>query len=427
MWLHIPGSTQSQSVAALEDSTEPSTECFQRLASLCTVSGKSAPLRSWRLAWKRKTWIRRLSGATLNPSQAQSAAITFAKQLAAEESSRCLVARRARIFPWRESDCKVKESETCSPQLCEPSSTTSPASCSLRTSLGVASTCPKGSSLFCTGLGTECQDRFCWKRQPSERVKNESGCLSWPTVMTPNGGRIGPRTEEGREGKDSGIAFVSAAWTWPSVRSHEVGAYQNQTDGTTQPTLTGASENWAAPRSSMADNGNDEGSAKRLLQGQNPGLKSDASAWCSPAAGGGGSVSRGKDRIEEPLLAGRAAKWATPNIPNRGTEKTEDKRPGSGAEDLQTQTARFSEPSPLAPDLDLTALWIKFSRLSKPERTTQAIVFLRNLRNGRSGNAYSKSDPTLPRRRLNVAFVEWLQNFPEDWTKTLAAPTSCED
>jgi hypothetical protein len=36
-------------------------------------------------------------------------------------------------------------------------------------------------------------------------------------------------------------------------------------------------------------------------------------------------------------LTGATKQWATPNVPNRGAERKEDKRPESGGEDLQTQ------------------------------------------------------------------------------------------
>jgi hypothetical protein len=49
---------------------------------------------------------------------------------------------------------------------------------------------------------------------------------------------------------------------------------------------------------------------------------------------------------------------------------------------------------------------------------------LRSLASGRSGSESSKSDQTLPRRRLNPLFVEWLMGFPEGWISV--EPINCE-
>jgi hypothetical protein len=64
-----------------------------------------------------------------------------------------------------------------------------------------------------------------------------SGRLQPPTASDPGGGQ---RREE--MGLDQ-----QARVMWPRVRSHEVGEYQNQTDGTTQPTLTGIAASWPTP------------------------------------------------------------------------------------------------------------------------------------------------------------------------------------
>lgn len=180
---------------------------------------------------------------------------------------------------------------------------------------------------------------------PWERRNSEEGCSSWPSVrvgchgepgadarhptivsewitpMTPNGGRQGLRTEEGREGKTSGLE------------------------------------------------------AQASMQ------------WMSPAAGGGGSVSRGGDGIDEPLLAGQATFWATP--------------------DTNTSTRSNGQRGPNLREQCLTGL-------PAPPPAT-------------SGSESSPQDRTSPRPRLNAKFVTWLMGLPHGWTSLRPLePTSCE-
>lgn len=256
---------------------------------------------------------------------------------------------------------------------------------------------------------------------------------------------------------------ASGCSSWPTIRSQEVGGYQNQRDGSVIKTLDGASRQWATPRASMENKGSDSGSAKRREQGENPGLKDQAKTWPTPSGsvaqdgedpqtwldrrellketanngngagmpltiasqlwstpqaadranrpgrthdnpssnrGGqselvdevalwatpnamaGGSVSRGGDRVDEPLLTGQAAQWATPASRDyRSTNATsfQERSESTKGEQLVNQVEHHFLP----PDQKQT------------------------------GEASRKCST----RRLNPAFVCWLMGMPWFWTR----------
>ena len=78
MWLKIPTSHCS---AATEDSISPSDALCQKLAASVSWRGRLLRPQSWRLAWKTEGWRRRLSGLTLQPSQANSSVAAWLDSL----------------------------------------------------------------------------------------------------------------------------------------------------------------------------------------------------------------------------------------------------------------------------------------------------------------------------------------------------------
>ena len=70
MWIYLP-STLYRSVQESEASTSDlNSQQAERLAQSVSLNGKLSRPQSWRLAWKRKRWLRVLSGAILEPSTA---------------------------------------------------------------------------------------------------------------------------------------------------------------------------------------------------------------------------------------------------------------------------------------------------------------------------------------------------------------------
>lgn len=85
MWLVLPFSACAAASAA---STSLSDSACQALASCATWRGKSMPPRFWLRAWKRATWMRRLSGVTCDPSTVARGVALWMGSLRATRASR---------------------------------------------------------------------------------------------------------------------------------------------------------------------------------------------------------------------------------------------------------------------------------------------------------------------------------------------------
>lgn len=259
VWLHIPQSRSVQESAGSISAYDPS----YRLASSCTASGKSHAPRFWRRACGTAYWTKLLSGAMLERSLAKSAANTFARQLAGEAWMQSMGASPASHTQSPASGKAPTTSGTCGPQPAPPSSSISPESSSLKTSPESWSTCPKGLSLICDGLGTSCLDRSCLKPKASERVRNGSGCSSWPSSA--NRDFISEEATEEFNGSTRDSHPRGWNWTTPAVHECET-----------------------ANRPSREATG-------RLTEY----LGREAAQWNLPrSSGGGGHVSRGNERAD---------------------------------------------------------------------------------------------------------------------------------
>jgi hypothetical protein len=131
---------------------------------------------------------------------------------------------------------------------------------------------------------------------------------------------------------------------------------------------------------------------ERINQTQSLALQ--VNLWNSPAGGGGGSVSRGGDRIDEPLLtkqAEQATLWASASASDhKGSSKLGQRR-GQLSEQTECLTGTQDQPAET------------------------------------SGSESSPSVPTSPRPRLNARFVSWLMGFPPGWESLRPLkPTSYE-
>lgn len=154
-----------------------------------------------------------------------------------------------------------------------------------------------------------------------------------------------------------------------------------------------------------------------------------AQQWQSPAAGGGGSVSRGGDRIDEPLLAKQAeqtAQWATPrasmteNGSDSGSAQRTEQGPNPG---LKDQVKAWATPS-AASDAN---------GCSSPEKTAERhakmpghkpSILREQVELSPIGPQAQPTEPNgsesspqgqTSRPRLNPEFVRWLMGFPPGW------------
>jgi hypothetical protein len=216
---------------------------------------------------------------------------TWAREQAAKESHLCTVGFHASRTQLPESDSEPLTPATSGPLPLKFFDATSPATSSLRTSPASLGTCPKGLSLICSGTGGECLDRFCLKPQASELVTEGSECSSshtWPTATA----------NDDNKTPEAHLAMKKRM-------GERDGTGANRTAITSLQVLV---QTWPSPRSEDSE-----------ACGNHPGATDS--------------------------LTGATKQWATPNVPNRGTERKEDKRPASGGEDVQTQTMLWATPT----------------------------------------------------------------------------------
>ena len=124
-------------------------------------------------------------------------------------------------------------------------------------------------------------------------------------------------------GNCNSASLCKGARTWPTpgANDHKGTAKLGQRRGQLD---EAAEQKWATPRASMVDNGNDSGSAQRLAQGANPGLKTQVAQWNTPGAAMAmaGSVCRGNERSGELLLAGQAERVSKDYLRSRPDQAT---------------------------------------------------------------------------------------------------------
>lgn len=114
-WLYVPGLADLNS-----DSAPP---CPEPPPSV-TWRGKPTPPRSWRAAWKKATWLQRLSGLTSPPSMAARGVASWIASLRAS---------RVSLTPAQESDEATPTSEHSGPSSCASLTRSSQPSSSSRT------------------------------------------------------------------------------------------------------------------------------------------------------------------------------------------------------------------------------------------------------------------------------------------------------
>lgn len=258
-------------------------------------------------------------------------------------------------------------------------------------------------------------------------------------------------------GMRSGSIYRRPAWepatcgngfsSWPTIRSHEVGGWQEK-DGRTFLTLGGAIQLWPTPNTAPEapngglNRGNGEYRKRDSSQclgelaslwstpaasddkrGTSPyseaelnrergcpmTLAKDVSLWTTPNAMAGGSVSRGGDRIDDPLLAGQAAMWATPMRSDDGDKVTAASKIG-----LIPQVAQWATPASRDYRSPNATSFQERSESTKGEQLVNQVEhhFLPPDQKQTGGRSRKCST-----RRLNPAFVCWLMGMPWYWTR----------
>lgn len=162
----------------------------------------------------------------------------------------------------------------------------------------------------------------------------------WPTATSTDSKSSGAAGYSTDSGRHSGTTLTDATKMWPTVRSEDSESCGNHPEATDS--LTGATANWGTPRVTT-----NSGIPSPQCTGNGSRLEDQAGLWCSPGAMGGGSVSRGGDRVDEPLLAGQVQQWATPRASeneNRTTQPAPSHNGVDHGEVLSAQAAMWATP-----------------------------------------------------------------------------------
>lgn len=230
----------------------------------------------------------------------------------------------------------------------------------------------------------------------------------WPTPRTTD-------TQEGRGAVASGQTFYrpskaleagekvgqanlsDVAQMWPTVRANEEkgGDYQNQTDGTTQPTLTGAASHWQTP---ATDSFRSRGGERK----DEMGLDQQARFWATPHANAmTGAGAQGREGGEN--LQTQTAEWTPSQASARPTPASRDWKGDYSDEGMLRKDGKMRDD--LLPNV--ASRWSPSSPPAPPAASGPA----------------SSTPARTSRPRLNPAFVCWLMGWPWHWTRP--EPINC--
>jgi hypothetical protein len=381
MWLRIPTSHCSP---ATEDSTSPSDALCHMLAASVSWRGKLLRPQSWRLAWRTEGWRKHLSGLTLPPSQARSS-----------------------VAAWLDSSAGSPAKTSALPAD-KQESRESAADCSSRSSDSFASWSPSSGSF----LKTSRQFSIFQREQPFSENLPKSGSMR-------NGELFERPMLVDRTGESGHLC-------WPTARSEDSESCGNHPGAVDS--LTGAARMWMAPRVA-----NIKGSAKRLSQGANESVESQAIAWPNDQArmwmtpnlplGGRkntaeqvqakGKTDSGKRQIS---LGAQTMHWPTTQARDvkspdmEGSGNYERKMENGWTIDLNSAAANW--PTPNACDGS------KASQISHQGAclTRSAEVGFRFFLPAPPTSTHGGKSPSTSSRRLNPDFVDWLMGLPPGWT-----------
>lgn len=416
MWLYLPQSVVCHSAPEAEALTSPCTSPPASSDSgpelFVTLNGKATPRPlSWR-GWQMRPWMTRLSGVTLKPSTAALGAAQWIASLQATPASPSV----APASDWLRQ---------------------------IRATFGPTLTASLANAVRGSWSWKTCQATFAWDSEVSAEISSEEA-----TAL---------RLDCSQRQKSAPTTNGNGSSSWPTVRSHEAGEYQVQRDGSTQPTLSGAAQQWSTPRSSPNENrttkhapshGTSHG---RTLAGDAVSLN-----WSTPRASdaekGGPNQSFGAGGI--PLPA-QTAQWPTPNAspeaPNNSTNR--GKNHGGSRPRLTTQClselALSMWPTPKGRDPkgrdpkgqsqrgehglmdalpNMAHNWPTPTGPRPKDNENTAGLFFPSQNQADLIKAASHFSHPAPessingapssdsKRRLNPRFVEWLMGWPVGWT-----------
>lgn len=238
------------------------------------------PPQHWPRAWKRATWLRRLSGLTSEPSALEHGVESWIASLRATRAS-------PTVSP--ESAAGPTTTASSSTRCCVSSTSAGLIVCSERTSRGTRTDSLRLSSDHWSEWVTALRQESSL-RPRSEQATGESGCSSWPTASVMLTGeatdpevfaaRQARAKAKGYNGNGCGPDLAMAAKMWPTARVERGGYTRDKGDPEQErPTLEGLAKQWSTP---SAHDGRRPGADIHSTQGRN--LNREAAQWPTPAA-----------------------------------------------------------------------------------------------------------------------------------------------
>lgn len=206
MWLYLPSKITSSSAPEPAPPVELSTDFSAALAASCTWRGKPTLPLYWRLVWRRKTWMRRLSGVTLSPSTAARGVESWISSLQASRASRTASPASAKAPTTRGGSGRISLGSFATWDRRSSSWRTCQGSLLPGDSASFSGTWPHSGTL---SNGT------CLARQKSARPTSAGASSSWPTPTSMDG-YSGPGHGETMEGSAS---LRTVAWPTATVQN----------------------------------------------------------------------------------------------------------------------------------------------------------------------------------------------------------------
>lgn len=305
MWLYIPTSVCSADTAA---STSPSEQQFQALAASVTWRGKPRQPRFWFRAWPTVGWMKRLSGLTCGASQADRSVAAWVESLEGSPAKTSALPADAPESTATEADCFLKSADSFAnwnPSSGCFSKTSRQPSLFQQEQLYLESL-PRSGSMRSGRL----YERPMWAHRTGE-----TGSLCWPTAVVTDS--FGARNETSGRAMGSkhhgGTTLNDAIIKWPTPRAEDSESCGNHPGATDL--LTGATRQWITPRVA-----NIKGSAKRLTEGANESVESQAIMWRTPKSSEDLADRRSDEAMARELnrpnaqvsLGGQTRFWQTP-------------------------------------------------------------------------------------------------------------------
>lgn len=284
------------------------------------------------------------------------------------------------------------------------------------------------------GTSPEAWAEFC--RRSKEKHGNGNGhgttlamaTTLWQTPAVPSGGRMGLRTEEGREGQErhlehQSVSVATTLWSTPTAKCSEGSQTHRSGERSGELLLNGQADLWSTPRaidSMCRETLREADAVRREIENAPRGgtttgkLEDQISLWSTPTtqdAKNDGPPSQAA-RNSPPLNAQAQQDWGeTPTglWPTPNAEEATGYMSGSNRDTWRPTLSGLAEgASPV----------LRQGRPSSlPGQPT-------GTPGGPSSPPPPGSPPPSPRKRLNPKFVEWLMGLPAGWVTGSVAPTN---